>query len=155
MVGYLNRPEATAQVIRDGWYNTGDLGLVDAEGFLRITDRISRFSKIAGEMVPHVRIESAILEITGVDEHHVAVTGLPDAKQGERLVVLYSDLGMPPGEVQHRLASGPLPKLWVPSVRDFLHVAEIPITATGKVDLRRVRQLALDHQRGGESSRAE
>ena len=155
MVGYLNRPEATAQVIRDGWYNTGDLGLVDAEGFLRITDRISRFSKVAGEMVPHVRIESAILEITGVDEHHVAVTGLPDAKQGERLVVLYSDLGMPPGEVQHRLASGPLPKLWVPTVRDFLHVAEIPITATGKVDLRRVRQLALDHQRGGESSRAE
>jgi acyl-[acyl-carrier-protein]-phospholipid O-acyltransferase/long-chain-fatty-acid--[acyl-carrier-protein] ligase len=149
MVGYLNRPEATAQVIQDGWYNTGDLGLVDADGFLKITDRISRFSKIAGEMVPHLSIEAAILEITGVDEHHVAVTGLPDAKQGERLCVLYSDLGLPPKEVHHRLASGPLPKVWIPAVRDFLQVAEIPITATGKVDLRRLRQVALDHQRGG------
>ncbi len=67
MVGYLNRPEATAAVIRDGWYTTGDIGLVDADGFLKITDRISRFSKIAGEMVPHLKIESAIVEITGVE----------------------------------------------------------------------------------------
>ncbi|HZW32431.1 MAG TPA: hypothetical protein VFF52_17080, partial [Isosphaeraceae bacterium] len=71
---------------------------------------------------------------------------------GERLVVVYSDLGMAPAQVQHRLASGPLPKLWVPAVKDFLHVAAIPITATGKVDLRRVRELALDHQRAGSES---
>ena len=63
MVGYLNRPEATAQVIKDGWYSTGDLGYVDPDGFLKITDRLSRFSKIAGEMVPHLAIESAIMEI--------------------------------------------------------------------------------------------
>ena len=99
MVGYLNRPEATAKVLRDGWYSTGDLGLVDPDGFLRITDRLSRFSKIAGEMVPHVTIESAIMEITGVDEHHVAVTGVPDPKHGEKLCVLYTDLGMSPAEV--------------------------------------------------------
>ena len=131
MVGYLNRPEATAEVLRDGWYTTGDIGLVDADGFLKITDRISRFSKIAGEMVPHLSIESAIMEIAGVDEHHVAVTGVPDPKHGEKLCVLYTDLGMPPAEVHQRLTAGPLPKLWIPSARDFIHVEEIPITATG------------------------
>jgi acyl-[acyl-carrier-protein]-phospholipid O-acyltransferase/long-chain-fatty-acid--[acyl-carrier-protein] ligase len=155
MVGYLNRPDATAEVIRDGWYSTGDLGLVDADGFLKITDRLSRFSKVAGEMVPHVSIESAILEITRVDEHHLAVVGVPDPKHGERLCVLYTDLGMPLAEVHQRLAAGPLPKLWLPAARDFLRVDEIPITASGKIDLRKLRAIALDTPRGvGESSRA-
>ena len=142
MVGYLNRPEATAQVKKDGWYSTGDIGYLDPDGFLKITDRVSRFSKIAGEMVPHLAIESAILQATGVDENQVAVTGVPDPKQGERLCVLYTDLGMSPAEVQHRLTAGPLPKVWVPSPRDFIHVDEIPITSTGKVDLRRLNEIA-------------
>ncbi len=107
MVGYLNRPEATAQVLKEGWYFTGDIGYVDPDGFLKITDRISRFSKIAGEMVPHLAIESAIMEAAGVDENHVAVTGVPDPKHGERLCVLYTDLGMSPAEVQQRLTAGP------------------------------------------------
>ena len=68
MAGYLNRPEATAKVLKDGWYTTGDLGYVDADGFLKITDRLSRFSKMAGEMVPHGAVEAAIREATGVDE---------------------------------------------------------------------------------------
>jgi acyl-[acyl-carrier-protein]-phospholipid O-acyltransferase / long-chain-fatty-acid--[acyl-carrier-protein] ligase len=143
MVGYLNRPDATACAVRDGWYATGDLGLVDADGFLRITDRLSRFSKIAGEMVPHVTIESAIMEITGVDEHHVAVTGVPDPKHGEKLCVLYTDLALPPAEVHHRLMSGGLPKLWIPSLRDFILVEQIPITATGKIDVRALKDVAL------------
>jgi acyl-[acyl-carrier-protein]-phospholipid O-acyltransferase/long-chain-fatty-acid--[acyl-carrier-protein] ligase len=154
MVGYLNRPEATAAVIHDGWYTTGDLGFVDADGFLKITDRISRFSKVAGEMVPHLTIESAIMEITGVDDHQLAVTGIPDPKHGERLCVLYRDLGMTPGEVQQRLTAGSLPKLWIPSARDFIRVEEIPITATGKIDLKSLRAIALDRQRSvGEPSR--
>jgi acyl-[acyl-carrier-protein]-phospholipid O-acyltransferase/long-chain-fatty-acid--[acyl-carrier-protein] ligase len=142
MIGYLNRPEVTADVIRDGWYITGDLGYVDADGFLKITDRLSRFSKIAGEMVPHGGVESAIMEITGVDEHHVAVTSLPDPKHGERLCVLYTELGMSPNEIHKALTAGRLPRLWIPSVRDFTRVPEIPITGTGKVDLRRLRELA-------------
>ena len=76
------------------------------------------------------------MEVTGVDEHHVAVTGIPDPKHGERLCVLYTDLGMSPAEVHQRLTAGRLPKVWIPSPRDFIHVDEIPITATGKVDLR-------------------
>jgi acyl-[acyl-carrier-protein]-phospholipid O-acyltransferase/long-chain-fatty-acid--[acyl-carrier-protein] ligase len=149
MVGYLERPEATAQVIHDGWYTTGDLGFVDPDGFLKITDRISRFSKIGGEMVPHLSVESAIVTLTGVEEHQVAVTGVPDPKHGEKLCVLFTDLGMTPADVQHRLAAGSLPKLWIPSARDFIHVEQIPITATGKIDLRGVRAIALEGQQAG------
>ena len=138
MVGYLNRPEETARVLKDGWYLTGDLGYVDADGFLKITDRLSRFSKIAGEMVPHVGVESAIMEITEVDEHHLAVTAVPDPKHGERLCVLYTDLGMSPDEIHKALTASRIPRLWIPSVRDFIQVPEIPITGTGKVDLRRL-----------------
>ncbi len=148
MVGYLNRPEATAQVKKDGWYSTGDLGYVDADGFLKITDRLTRFSKIAGEMVPHLGLESAIMEITGVDEQHVAVTGIPDPKHGERLCVLYTEMPMSPVELHRKLLAASLPHVWIPSQRDFLHVAEIPITSTGKVDLRRVKQIALEHSAG-------
>ena len=148
MVGYLNRPEATAQVKKDGWYSTGDLGYVDADGFLKITDRLSRFSKIAGEMVPHLGLESAIMEVTGVDEQHVAVTGIPDPKHGERLCVLYTDVGMAPVELHQKLLGGLIPKVWIPSQRDFFEVAEIPITPTGKVDLRKLKQIALEHAAG-------
>ncbi len=142
MVGYLNKPEATAKVVKDGWYLTGDLGYVDQDGFLKITDRLSRFSKIAGEMVPHVGVESAIMQIAGVDEHHVAVTSVPDPKHGERLCVLYTELGMAADEIHKALTASRIPRLWIPSVRDFIRVSEIPITGTGKVDLRRLRELA-------------
>ncbi len=153
MVGYLNRPDLTAQAIKDGWYLTGDLGYLDADGFLKITDRISRFSKIAGEMIPHVGVESAIMDAAGVDEHHVAVTGVPDHKHGERLCVIYTDLGVPPAVLHHRLAAGPMPKVWLPSPRDFIHVDELPITATGKVDIRRLKDIALDYAQKEEVSR--
>src|SRR5262249_21279495 len=91
MVGYLNRPEATARGIKDGWYSTGDLGFGDDDGFLHITDRLSRFSKIGGEMVPHQGVEAAIQEAAGKPEGCAAVTALPDPKRGERLFVLYTD----------------------------------------------------------------
>jgi acyl-[acyl-carrier-protein]-phospholipid O-acyltransferase/long-chain-fatty-acid--[acyl-carrier-protein] ligase len=148
MVGYLNRPEATATVLKGGWYTTGDLGVVDADGFLKITDRLSRFSKIGGEMVPHMAVESAIQEVTGSGELNVAVTALPDPKRGERLCVLYTDLGMPVDEVHHRLLAGTLPRLWVPGTDDFIAVDAIPILGSGKIDLRGVRQLAAERCRG-------
>jgi acyl-[acyl-carrier-protein]-phospholipid O-acyltransferase/long-chain-fatty-acid--[acyl-carrier-protein] ligase len=143
MIGYLNKPEATAKVLKDGWYSTGDLGYVDPDGFLKITDRLSRFAKIAGEMVPHVGVESAIMEATGVDEHHVAVTSIPDPKHGERICVLYTDLGATPDDVHRRLMEAGIPRLWIPSVRDFVRIDEIPITGTGKIDLRSLRELAM------------
>src|SRR5215472_3210452 len=85
MLGYLGRPEQTAEVLRDGWYVTGDIAALDEDGFLTITDRLSRFSKIGGEMVPHVKIEEKLHELAGVTESTFAVTGVPDGQKGERL----------------------------------------------------------------------
>jgi acyl-[acyl-carrier-protein]-phospholipid O-acyltransferase/long-chain-fatty-acid--[acyl-carrier-protein] ligase len=148
MMGYLNRPDATAKVLRDGWYTTGDLGVVDADGFLKITDRLSRFSKIGGEMVPHMAVEAAIVEATGASDTAVAVTSLPDAKRGEQLCVLYTELGLPVDEVYRRLSAGTLPKLWIPSPANFLAVEALPILGTGKLDLRRLRELAAERLQG-------
>ncbi|HWE37934.1 MAG TPA: AMP-binding protein [Isosphaeraceae bacterium] len=142
MVGYLGRPEATAAVVRDGWYDTGDLGTLDADGFLSIGDRLSRFSKIGGEMVPHRAVESALFAATGADEQALAVTALPDPRRGERLVVVHTGLGMPPEQVYQRLAAGGLPRLWLPSADQFVQVEALPVLGTGKLDLRGLRQLA-------------
>ena len=83
MRGYLGEPQRTAEVIRDGWYVTGDIASIDADGFITITDRLSRFAKIGGEMVPHLRIEDAINEVLG--EVGAAVTSIPDDARGEKL----------------------------------------------------------------------
>ncbi|MEI8017049.1 MAG: acyl-[ACP]--phospholipid O-acyltransferase [Schlesneria sp.] len=149
MLGYLNHPEKTASVIQDGWYETGDMGFVDDEGFVHITGRLSRFSKVGGEMVPHLRIEESLLRIvedptntdTGIP---LAVTSVPDAKKGERLVVLHKPFAKSVKQVIDELAATGLPTLWLPSSDSFVEVSEIPILGTGKLDLKRVKQLALD-----------
>lgn len=147
MVGYLGRPEATSKVLKDGWYNTGDLGFLDEDGFLRITGRLSRFSKVGGEMVPHEAVESAIRVAADVTEQQVAVTGIPDVKRGEKLVVLIKDFAVTPREIVQRLNATDLPKLWIPGAEDFLVVDEIPILGTGKFDLRGIHDLAAAAQK--------
>lgn len=142
MVGYLNKPEATANAVRGGWYVTGDLGYQDDDGFLRITDRLSRFSKIGGEMVSHLKVELAILQVTGRDETAAAVTSLPDPKRGEKLVVVYTDLGATPREVCDKLGGLGLPKLWLPAAEDFVQVEAVPALGSGKLDLRRLKEAA-------------
>ena len=148
MVGYLNRPDATARVVKDGWYETGDLGFVDEDGFVWITDRLSRFSKIGGEMVPHLKVEAALHEVSGLDESQLAVSAIPDPKKGERLVVVHTGLGMTPEELCKRLtAAGTLPNLWQPSPDAFVQVEALPLLGSGKLDLRRLRQVADEASR--------
>src|SRR5262249_34492879 len=65
MQGYFGLPHKTAEVLRDGWYVTGDIATMDEDGFLQITDRLSRFSKIGGEMVPHIKVEERLHELAG------------------------------------------------------------------------------------------
>ena len=147
MTGYLGRPEATAKVLKDGWYSTGDLGHVDGDGFLHITDRLSRFSKIGGEMVPHLGVESAIQEALGTHDPCVAVTSVPDPKRGERLVVLYTgEMASSPSEVVKALQAAECPRLWVPAAEDFVKIDAVPILGTGKVDLRRLKELAAERR---------
>ncbi|WP_298439419.1 acyl-[ACP]--phospholipid O-acyltransferase [Geobacter sp.] len=142
MLGYLHKPEKTAEAIRDGWYVTGDLGHLDDHGFLHITDRLSRFSKIAGEMVPHGAVEDALharLGMTGV----LAVTGVPDEKKGERLVVVFARVAGD-AETLHRLmAESDLPNLWKPGRDCYVAVDALPLLGTGKLDLRGVKEAAL------------
>ncbi len=140
MLGYLNQPERTAEVFRDGWYITGDIALLDDEGFLRITDRLSRFSKIGGEMVPHLKVEEAILNLL-VDAQCV-VTGIPDDARGERLVALYVHPTLTPAELHQRLSEADLPRLWIPKRENIYPVDAIPQLGTGKLDLRAVRNRA-------------
>ncbi len=90
MKGYLGRPEKTAEVLKDGWYTTGDIATMEEDGFLRITDRLSRFSKIGGEMVPHIKIEEKLNELAGTTEQVFSVSAVPDEKKGERIIVLYT-----------------------------------------------------------------
>jgi len=142
MQGYLDQPERTAEVIRDGWYVTGDIASIDEDGFIFITDRLSRFSKIGGEMVPHLKIEEAINGILG--DSCSAVTAVPDESKGERLVAFYTQADVPPESLWERLCQTDLPRLWLPK-RDSLFVIEaIPTLGTGKMDLRKLRQLALE-----------
>jgi len=141
MQGYIGEPERTAEVLRDGWYATGDIACMDEDGFIRITDRLSRFSKIAGEMVPHMKLEEQIQSLLEA-QFTCAVTAVPDEARGERLVAFFTDPALPPSELWERLCRTELPRLWIPKREDLRFIDAIPSLGTGKVDLRAVRQLA-------------
>jgi acyl-[acyl-carrier-protein]-phospholipid O-acyltransferase/long-chain-fatty-acid--[acyl-carrier-protein] ligase len=143
MMGYLHDPERTADVIRDGWYSTGDIAMIDSDGFITITDRLSRFSKIGGEMVPHMRVEDAINAVVG--DALAAVTAVPDAAKGERLVAFYVKPDLAPDALWAKLNESELPRLWLPRRENLIPVEAIPTLGTGKVDLRQLKQLALAH----------
>jgi acyl-[acyl-carrier-protein]-phospholipid O-acyltransferase/long-chain-fatty-acid--[acyl-carrier-protein] ligase len=148
MKGYLGQPEETAKVMHDGWYITGDIAMIDTDGFIHITGRLSRFSKIGGEMVPHIRIEEAIQKILGVEEStqlSVVVTSVPDERKGERLVVVHTPLTMSPKEICDRLSKIGVPNLWIPDPDSFLQVDAIPVLGSGKTDLKGVSDLAKAH----------
>ncbi len=144
MKGYLGQPEKTADVLRDGWYDTGDIAAQDEHGFLEITDRLSRFSKIGGEMVPHIKVEDELHELADVTERTFVVTGVPDEKKGERLVVLHTLPENQLKETLRKLSQVDLPNLWIPRGNQFFHVETLPLLGTGKLDLRKVRQRALE-----------
>jgi len=144
MRGYLNKPEKTADVLKDGWYNTGDIARMDEEGFLRITDRLSRFSKIGGEMVPHIRVEELLQELAGTTEQAFVVTAIPDEKKGEKLVVLHTLSEERLQECLEKLGNSDLPALWRPRPDHFVRIEKLPYLGTGKLDLRKARELALE-----------
>jgi acyl-[acyl-carrier-protein]-phospholipid O-acyltransferase / long-chain-fatty-acid--[acyl-carrier-protein] ligase len=144
MKGYLGKPDKTADALHNGWYVTGDIAAIDEDGFLAITDRLSRFSKIGGEMVPHLKIEEKLQEIAGIAEQIFAVTGVPDEQKGERLVVLHT---LPADKLKdciERMNNMGFPNLWVPRPNAYFQVESLPYLGSGKLDLRRVRELAHD-----------
>ena len=142
MQGYLGLPEKTADVLRDGWYCTGDVATVDDDGFLQITGRLSRFSKVGGEMVPHVKIEEKLQELACVPETMFVVSGVPDEKKGERIVVLHRLNEANLAVCLEKFAASDLPNLWKPKADAFYRVENFPMLGTGKLDLRAVKETA-------------
>lgn len=141
MSGYLNQAQKTSEVVRDGWYQTGDIAFCDEDGFITITDRLSRFSKIAGEMVPHVRVEEAIHTALGAAEQVCVVASVPDEKKGEKLAVLYvKDLDIE--TVRAGIKAAGLPNLWIPDGEMFFRIEAIPLLGSGKLDLGAVKKTA-------------
>lgn len=141
MKGYMHQPELTAKAIQDGWYQTGDVAFIDSEGFIHITGRESRFSKIGGEMVPHLRIEETLQEVmNGAD---CFVIGVPDESRGERLIVLHTNKELAPATMIEHLNAAGLPALWIPKPNQFYAVDAIPTLGTGKTDLRKSQELAV------------
>lgn len=170
MQGYLGKPAKSAEVLielpsdagvvgpaqKDGgenssaasaatkWYVTGDIAAFDEDGFLQITDRLSRFSKIGGEMVPHIKVEERLHELAGVTEQTFVVAGVPDEKKGERLVVLHKLVDERLQECLEKLAQTDLPNLWKPRADQFFRVESFPMLGTGKLDLRKVKEMAAN-----------
>ena len=145
--GYLNREDLTAEVIEDDWFKTGDVGRIDENGFLYIEGRISRFSKIAGEMVPHEALEGHLNKILGLDgeeERKIAVIGLPDEQKGEVIALLSAVVSNTPEQdvtdMRYKLMDLGIPSLWCPKF--IIPVNEIPMLASGKLDIKGCERLA-------------
>lgn len=140
--GYLNDEARTAEAKQGDWFITGDLARFDADGFLYIEGRLSRFSKVGGEMVPHGTIEEALVrayDLVDTEVPLVAVAGRPDEAKGE-LLVLLTAIDLEPADIREKLTAAGLPNLWIP--KHVKRVKIIPMLATGKLDLRAVSVLA-------------
>jgi acyl-[acyl-carrier-protein]-phospholipid O-acyltransferase / long-chain-fatty-acid--[acyl-carrier-protein] ligase len=145
--GYLKNPKKTDEVIKDGWFRTGDIGRMDSDGFLYIEGRLTRFSKIGGEMVPHETVEESIVKALGLESEasrRIAVVGVPDIEKGESLVLLTTTQG---GSVQqeildlrYKLLDRGMPPLWIP--KKMVRVQEIPALASGKLDVKGCEKIA-------------
>lgn len=146
--GYLGDPKRSAEVIdANGWFRTGDIGRVDMDGFLYIEGRLSRFSKIGGEMVPHETVEEELIKALGLENEStrkIAVVGVPDVERGEALILLTAIPGGPEHQeildLRYRLLEKGMPPLWIP--KKMIRVADIPILSSGKLDVQSCEKIA-------------
>jgi acyl-[acyl-carrier-protein]-phospholipid O-acyltransferase/long-chain-fatty-acid--[acyl-carrier-protein] ligase len=144
--GYLNDASRTAEVLRDGWVKTGDVGRFDEDGFLYIDGRLTRFSKIGGEMVPHETVEQKIIAALGLDtdaDRQIAVVGIADEAKGEALVLL-SSIDIDLAALRVNLTAAGVPNLWIP--KTVRRIEAIPMLASGKLDLARCKEIAEERQ---------
>lgn len=145
MMGYLGEEAKTAEAIRDGYYITGDIARMDRNGFISLTGRLSRFTKIAGEMIPHELVERTLNKIIKPDDLILSVTGGTDSRKGEKLIVFYTDpekVKVP--ELLAKMRADGVPNLWIPKAENFVLVEKIPLLGSGKVDLKALGNMARE-----------
>lgn len=141
MLGYLRaeRPGRLERVA-DGWYDTGDIVAIDAEGFITIKGRAKRFAKIAGEMVSLAAVEALAEDVWPQAQHALVV--VPDPRKGERLVLVTTHSDASHQALSNRAREKGLSELWVPST--FLVVDALPALGSGKTDYVAVAALAME-----------
>lgn len=140
--GYLDEPEANKKTIDpQGWLVTGDLGRLDEDGFLFLSGRLARFSKIGGEMVPHERIEELIAEVLDSNEDvpQCAIVGVEDENKGEKLILLTTQ-ALNPVSLRKALLQKGVSNLWIP--KEIIDIEEVPRLASGKLDIRKLKEIA-------------
>ena len=129
-------------MLQDGWYNTGDIARIDADGFIFLVDRLMRFSKIGGEMVPHLAVEEVLLQGLEAVNQVVFVTAAPDERKGEKLVVLYTAEAGDAATLQDIIKHSTLPNLWHPRKDNYFQIEEMPALGSGKFDLKQLKTMA-------------
>ena len=142
MVGYLKKPELTESVLHDGWYDTGDIGLMDTDGFFAITGRLSRFSKLGGEMISHGAVEKVLQEALELGPDALAVVAIADQRKGEKLCVLHTSTDLTEDSIREMLKALDIPNLWKPNPKDWQLVEALPLLGTGKLDYRTMKEHA-------------
>ena len=136
MKGYLNDIEETSLRIVDGWYDTGDMGMLDEDGYLWHMGRLRRFVKIGGEMVSLVRTEK-ILEALLPEGVECCVVDVPDSLKGARIVAVVTEKDRERTLI-HEMGKK-LPQIAIPKA--FIVIPELPKMGTGKIDFRTVTKM--------------
>jgi acyl-[acyl-carrier-protein]-phospholipid O-acyltransferase/long-chain-fatty-acid--[acyl-carrier-protein] ligase len=148
MRGYLGNPEKTSEVLNGGWYNTGDIARIDSDGFIYLVDRLMRYSKIAGEMVPHLAVEEVLLQGLEAVGQIVYVTAAPDERKGEQLVVLYTAEAGDADQLYDLVKQSTLPNLWHPRKDNYFQIDEMPALGSGKLDMKQLKTIATEQVDG-------
>jgi acyl-[acyl-carrier-protein]-phospholipid O-acyltransferase / long-chain-fatty-acid--[acyl-carrier-protein] ligase len=141
MLGYLRAENpGVLDPPPHGWYDTGDIVDVDADGFVSIKGRAKRFAKVAGEMVPLSVVEDLVARVWPQSTH--AVVSIPDVKRGEQLVLVTDHYEANRGALVTAAREAGLPDIYVP--RSIAKVKSVPLLGSGKVDYVHVGQLASE-----------
>jgi acyl-[acyl-carrier-protein]-phospholipid O-acyltransferase/long-chain-fatty-acid--[acyl-carrier-protein] ligase len=139
MKGYYEDPELTAESLTDGWYNTGDMGYLDEDGYLWHAGRFKRFVKVGGEMVSLVKVENTLEKYlpTGVS---CCVVEVSDEKKGASIIATVT-IEVNKTEILKKMGTE-LPNIALP--KQFIIMSELPMMGTGKIDFRTVTRIVQD-----------
>jgi acyl-[acyl-carrier-protein]-phospholipid O-acyltransferase/long-chain-fatty-acid--[acyl-carrier-protein] ligase len=141
MRGYLDDPRTTAEVLHEGWFDTGDVGALDRDGFLLVVDRRERFTRVAGVRVAHARVEDALRSVLpSTDGRLAVVSGVGDG--APPLVVVHTRLSVAAERLREAALATGLPPASVPPVETWVEVDTLPLQSSGKLDLMALARLA-------------